>query len=163
MYLDVGTLSVVTVFVTALLGALLVFAGLQNSNIRAPTWWGAAQIIGAVGLGLMTSRGIVPDFMSIDIANALMLLAYGLTWAGARIFDGRKVLPLVVVFAPVLWLFACHIPVFQTDINLRVVIVSAMMAMLVAATAEECWRAFRPPISRLTSMTAPCWAAHRSH
>jgi len=146
MYLDVGTLSVVTVFVTALLGALLVFAGLQNSNIRAPTWWGAAQIIGAVGLGLMTSRGIVPDVMSIDIANALMLLAYGLTWAGARIFDGRKVLPLVVVFAPVLWLFACHIPVFQTDINLRVVIVSAMMAMLVAAIAEEFWRGLDEPL-----------------
>jgi hypothetical protein len=35
MYLDVQTLSVVTVFITALLGALLVFAGLQNRSIRA--------------------------------------------------------------------------------------------------------------------------------
>jgi diguanylate cyclase (GGDEF)-like protein len=146
MNLDFGTLSVVTVFVTALLGALLVFAGLQNSNIRAPTWWGAAQIIGAVGLGLATSRGAVPDFVSSDIANALLLLAYGLTWAGARIFDGRKVLPLVVVFAPVVWLFACHIPVFEQDINLRVVVVSAMMAMLVAATAEELWRGRDEPL-----------------
>ena len=40
MHLDVQTLSVVTVFVTALLGALLVFAGLQNRTIRAPMWWG---------------------------------------------------------------------------------------------------------------------------
>jgi diguanylate cyclase (GGDEF)-like protein len=140
MNLDFGTLSVVTVFVTALLGALLVFAGLQNHNMRAPVWWGAAQIIGAIGLGLVTARSAVPDFVSIDIANALMLLAYGMTWAGARMFDGRKVLPLVVVFAPVVWLFACHIPVFEHDINLRVVVVSAMMAMLVAATAEEFWR-----------------------
>jgi diguanylate cyclase (GGDEF)-like protein len=146
MNLDFGTLSVVTVFVTALLGALLVFAGLQNSNIRAPTWWGAAQIVGAVGLGLATSRGSVPDFVSSDIANALLLLAYGLTWAGARIFDGRKVLPLVVVFAPVVWLFACHIPVFEHDVNLRVVVVSAMMAMLVAATAEELWRGRDEPL-----------------
>ena len=79
---------------------LLVFAGLQNRSIRAPMWWGAAQIVGAIGLALVTSRGSVPDFVSIDVANALVLLAYGLTWAGARIFDGRKVLPLVVVFAP---------------------------------------------------------------
>ena len=79
MHLDVGTLSVVTVFVTALLGALLVFAGLQNRNIRAPMWWGAAQIVGAIGLGLVTSRGALPDFVSIDLANALILLAYGLT------------------------------------------------------------------------------------
>ena len=146
MNLDFGTLSVVTVFITALLGALLAFAGLQNSNIRAPMWWGAAQIIGAIGLGLATSRGAVPDFVSSGIANALLLLAYGLTWAGARIFDGRKVLPLVVVFAPVVWLFACHIPVFEHDINLRVVVVSAMMAMLVVATAEEFWRGRDEPL-----------------
>ncbi len=88
----------------------------------------------------MTSRGAVPDFVSIDIANALVLLAFGMTWAGARIFDGRKVVPLVVVFAPVVWLVVCRIPVVEHDINLRVVIMSAMMAMLAAATAEELWR-----------------------
>ena len=42
MQLDVQTLSVVTVFVTALLGALLVFAGLQNRAVRAPMVWGGA-------------------------------------------------------------------------------------------------------------------------
>src|SRR5262249_8960345 len=140
MHLDVGTLSVVTVFVTALLGALLVFAGLQNRSIRAPMWWGAAQIVCAVGLGLATSRGAVPDFVSVDLANALVLLAYGLTWAGARVFDDCKVLPLVIVFAPVVWLLVCRVPAFENDANLRVVVVSAMMAMLAAATAEEFWR-----------------------
>jgi diguanylate cyclase (GGDEF)-like protein len=44
------------------------------------------------------------------------------------------------------WLFACHIPVFEHDINLRVVIVSGMMAMLVAATAEEFWRGRDEPL-----------------
>jgi diguanylate cyclase (GGDEF)-like protein len=146
MHLDVGTLSVVTVFVTALLGALLVFAGLQNRSIRAPMWWGAAQIVGAVGLGLATSRGVIPDFLSIDIANALVLLAYGLTWAGARNFDGRRVLPLVVVFAPAVWLMICRTPGFVDDVNLRIVVVSAMMAMLAAATAEEFWRGRDEPL-----------------
>src|SRR3954469_6943760 len=117
MNLDVGTLSVVTVFVTALLGALLVFAGLQNRTIRAPMWWGAAQIVGAVGLALATSRSAVPDFVSIDVANALVLFAYGLIWAGARDFDGRKIFPIVVVFAPVIWLLACRIPAFAGDGN----------------------------------------------
>ncbi|MGE3159842.1 MAG: GGDEF domain-containing protein, partial [Xanthobacteraceae bacterium] len=146
MHLDVGTLSVVTVFVTALLGALLVFAGMQNRTIRALLWWGSAQIVGAAGLALIASRGSIPDFLSIDIANALVLLAYGLTWAGARRFDGRKVLPLVVVFAPLLWLVACRIPAFAEDVNLRVVVVSGMMAMLAAATAEEFWRGCDEPL-----------------
>src|SRR3954465_7586368 len=118
MNLDVGTLSVVTVFVAALLGVLLVFVGLDDGSIRAPMWWGAAYILGATGLGLLSSRGRVPDFLSIDIANALVLLGYGLIWAGARLFDGRKVRPLVVLSAPVFWLLACRIPIFEHDINL---------------------------------------------
>jgi diguanylate cyclase (GGDEF)-like protein len=146
MNLDLGTLSVVTVFVTALLGALLVFAGMQNRSIRAPMWWGSAHIIGAAGLGLATSAGASPDFVSIDLANALVLLGYGLTWAGARAFDARKVQPLVIVFAPVLWLLACRIPSFAEDPNLRHVLVSAMLAMLAAATAEEFWRGRNEPL-----------------
>ena len=146
MQLDVGTLSVVTVFVMALLGALLVFAGLQNRSIRAPMWWGAAHIVGAAGLGLVTSRGQMSDFISIGVGNGLILLGYGLTWAGARVFDGRKVHPLVVVAAPLLWIVACRLPGIADDINLRVVIVSAMLAMLAAATAEEFWHGREEPL-----------------
>jgi diguanylate cyclase (GGDEF)-like protein len=138
MHLDVGTLSVVTVFVTALLGALLIFAGVQNRSIRAPMWWGGANIVGAIGLGLAASGA--PKFLTIDLANALVLLGCGLTWAGARVFDGRKVLPLVVVFASLVWLAACRIPAFESSSSLRVTVVSAMTAMLAAATAKELWR-----------------------
>jgi diguanylate cyclase (GGDEF)-like protein len=146
MHLDVGTLSVVTVFVMALLGSLLVFAGMQNRTIQALLWWGCAQILGAFGLALLSARGSVPDFVTIDIANALILLAWGLIWAGARNFDGRRVLPLVVVFAPVLWIVACRIPAFAADGNLRIAVGSAMMAMLAAATAEEFWRGTNEPL-----------------
>ena len=140
MHLDVGTLSVVTVFIMALLGALLVFAGLQNRSIRAPMLWGSAYITGAAGLGLVTTHGNLPDFVSTDLGYALVLLGCGLTWAGARIFSNRAVQPIVVLFAPVVWLFACQIPTFAQDMNLRVVVVSAMLAMLSAATAEEFWK-----------------------
>ena len=146
MTLDVQTLSVVTVFVTALLGALLVFAGLQNRAVRAPMVWGAAYIVGSVGLALLTTHGSAPDWISITIANALVLLGSALTWAGARIFDGRPVRPGLVLAAPALWLIACAIPAFAADINLRVVLVSALMAMLAAVTAEEFWRGRSEPL-----------------
>jgi diguanylate cyclase (GGDEF)-like protein len=146
MQLDVATLSVVTVFVTALLGALLVFAGLQNRSIRAPMWWGAALIVNAAGLGLMTSHQTAPDFVSIDIANGLVLLGYGLTWMGARAFDARPVRPISLLFAPVVWMIACRIPQFAADENLRVVVVSTMMAALAVLTAEEFWRGREEPL-----------------
>src|SRR6185312_15199663 len=130
MHLDVGTLSVVTVFVTALLGALLVFAGLQNRTIRAPMWWGAAHIVAASGLGLLTSGGALPAFITNDLANALVLLSYGLTWTGARVFDGRSIRPLLILLAPAIWFGLCQFPVLAADVDMRVVVVSTMMATL---------------------------------
>ena len=144
MNLDVETLSVVTVFVTALVGALLVFAGLQNRSIRAPIWWGAAHIVNAAGLGfgLMLSRAPVgpADFAGSDVGNALILLGYGLTWSGARLFDSRKVRPAYIAFAPVVWLILCQFPGFAGNAELRFATVSALLAALALRTAEELWR-----------------------
>src|SRR5580704_16960897 len=146
MHLDVQTLSVVTVFITALLGALLVFAGLQNRTIRAPMWWGAAHIVNATGLGLLTSRGVAPDFFTIDLSNALVLLGYGLTWTGARVFDGRPIRPYLVLLAPAAWMLLCLIPGFAAATNLRIVIVSTALALFALLTAEEFWRGRDEPL-----------------
>src|SRR5262249_6569903 len=116
--LDVGTLSVVTVFVTALLGALLVFAGLQNRTIRAPMWWGAAQIICAIGLGLASSRGSMPDFVAIDLANDLILLAYGLTWGGAGGVRGRRGFAAALRFCPVRGVVGVALPLTRGRLKL---------------------------------------------
>jgi diguanylate cyclase (GGDEF)-like protein len=146
MQLDIETLSVVTVFVTALLGALLVFAGLQNRAVRAPMVWGAAYIVSAVGLALLTTHGSAPDWVSVNLANALVLLGNGLIWAGARMFDGRPVRPGLVASPAALWLVACAVPAFAADINLRVVLASTLMAMLAAVTAEEFWKGRAEPL-----------------
>jgi diguanylate cyclase (GGDEF)-like protein len=146
MHLDVQTLSVVTVFITALLGALLVFAGLQNRSIRAPMWWGAAHIVNAGGLGLLTSQGAAPDFVTNDLANALVLLGYGLTWTGARVFDGRSIQPLHILLAPIVWLALCRIPGFAANTSLETIVVSTMLAFLALRAAEEFWRGRDEPL-----------------
>jgi hypothetical protein len=58
MHLDMQTLSVVTVFVTALLGALLIFAGLQNRSILAPMWWGIDAPLALCVLSLHGRRNV---------------------------------------------------------------------------------------------------------
>jgi diguanylate cyclase (GGDEF)-like protein len=146
MYLDLQTLSVVTVFVTALLGALLVFAGLQNRSIRAPMWWGAAHIINAGGLALLTSRGAAPDFVTIGVAGALVLLGHGLTWTGARVFDGRPVRPSVVLLVPVLWMALCQVPAFVDSADARLTVASSVLAIFALLTAEEFWRGRDEPL-----------------
>ena len=39
--------------------------------------------------------GSVSQAVSIDLANALLFLAFAVTWTGARVFDGRKPMPLI--------------------------------------------------------------------
>lgn len=146
MRLDIPTLAVVTVFVTALLGGLLLFAGAQNRAVRAPTVWGLSFFLGATGLGLVIGRGRVPDWLSIECANALVLAGMSLTWAGARLFDRRTVRPAHIVTAPALWCIACLVPAIGRDSDARIMLCSALAATLGALTAREIWRGRDEPL-----------------
>jgi diguanylate cyclase (GGDEF)-like protein len=146
MQLDVQTLSVVTVFVTALLGALLVFAGLQNRAMRAPMLWGAAYVIQATGQALLIGQGTTAGPLALAIGNEFILLGTAGIWAGSRLFDNRPVSAITVLAGPGFWLAACALPIFANNAQLRLVLVSALMAMLSAATAEEFWRGRSEPL-----------------
>jgi diguanylate cyclase (GGDEF)-like protein len=146
MLIDLQTLAVVTVFVTAVLGALLVFAGVQNRAVRALKIWGIAFAIAAVGLGLVILRGLIPDWLSIGISNALVLFGISLIWAGARIFDGRPVRRVLVLVAPGLWLIAYAFPAFRADINLRIVVASGLLVVVSVVIAREVWRGRAEPL-----------------
>ncbi|MBI1205422.1 MAG: diguanylate cyclase [Rhodopseudomonas sp.] len=142
MLLDIQTLSVVTVFVTVLVGCLLVFAGWQNRAMREPILWGAAFMVGGLGLGLVCLRGVVPDWLSIEVGNSFGLTAYAMLWAGARQFDRRPIRPVLpTMVAPIaIWLVACATPFFANDIHWRVVLSSALIGLLTLASAREIWR-----------------------
>lgn len=142
--LDVQTLSVVTVFVTALLGILLVFAGMQNQTVRAPMVWGASYLLSALGQ-LIGVQPHVPTWVT-SVANAMILLGAAGIWAGSRFFDGRAVRPIPLFAAPAFWCLACIVPTVGSDSQLRIVLMSTLMAMLTAATAEEVWRGRAEPL-----------------
>ena len=72
MNLDVNTLFLVTIYVEAILGLLLLFAWVQNSEIHAVAWWGAAHLLRAGSITLFGMYGQLPDMFSIDLANAIL-------------------------------------------------------------------------------------------
>ena len=104
--LDVNTLFLVTIYVEAMLGLLLLFAWVQNSGIHAVAWWGCAHLLQAGSVCLFGMYGTVSDAISIDLANALLFTAFAVTWTGARVFDGRMPQPLYIVGGAILWLLA---------------------------------------------------------
>src|SRR3984957_11204449 len=90
MNLDVNPLFLVTIYVEAILGLLLLFAWVQNTAIYAVAWWGFADLMRAASIMLFGKYGTVSDLISIDLANAVLFTAFAVTWTGARVFDHRR-------------------------------------------------------------------------
>ena len=122
MNLDVNTLFMVTIYVEAILGLLLLFAWAQNTQIYAVAWWGFAHLIRAGSIVLFGMYGSAPDLITIDLANALLFTAFAVTWTGARVFDGRPVEPVYLVTGAVIWLLVCRLPVLADAIETRAMI-----------------------------------------
>src|SRR3954469_18078086 len=120
MGLDVNTLFLVTIYVEAMLGLLLLFAWVQNSGIHAVAWWGCAHLLQAGSIVLFRMYGTVSDAISIDLANAVLFTAFALTWSGARVFDGRAPEPMYVVGGAVLWILVSHTSTFVDSLNAKV-------------------------------------------
>jgi diguanylate cyclase (GGDEF)-like protein len=146
MNLDVNTLFLVTIYVEAILGLLLLFAWIQNAQIRAVAWWGCAHLIRASSVVLFGLYGSVSQAISIDLANALLFLSFAVTWTGARVFDGRPPLPVYIVAGPVAWLIICHLPAFAGDLDLRFLLASGIITTYTWLTAYEFWRGRSEPL-----------------
>jgi diguanylate cyclase (GGDEF)-like protein len=146
MDLDVNTLFVVAIYVEALLGLLLLFAWAQNIQIRAVAWWGCAHLMRSGSIVLFGMYGSVPDLISIDLANAILFLSFGVTWTGARVFDHQAPLPAYLLVGPFLWFFASHIPAFTLNMEMRVLLSCGIITTYTWLTAYEFWRGRSEPL-----------------
>ncbi|WP_245435868.1 hypothetical protein [Methylobacterium sp. V23] len=90
MLLDAPTLLLVTVILTFMVGSLFLLSWSQARHVHALAIWGVAHITGAMASALLSLRGIIPDWVSIGVANGVMIGAYGLIWTGTRAFEGRR-------------------------------------------------------------------------
>jgi len=144
--LDVPTLAVIAVFVTAILGVLLMLAWRREQNSSALLWWGAAYVLAALSFALVSARGRIPDVLSTELGNGTLLLAYALMLAGTRAFNGRETPPTVFLVAPLVWLTAMRVSAVQADIALRIVIVTLCQGVLMGCVIYEFWRERAEPL-----------------
>jgi diguanylate cyclase (GGDEF)-like protein len=140
MNLDVNTLFVVTIYVEAILGLLLLFAWVQNTAITAVAWWGFADLLRAASVALFGLYRTVSELISIDLANALLFTSFAVTWTGARLFDHRKAQPVLLFAGAAVWLIACRIPGLVDSFDMRVLLSSGIITAYTWATAFEFWR-----------------------
>lgn len=128
MSLHVPTILFLTVLVALLTGVLLIFSWAQNRSHRSLAWWGVANLLGGAGAALLAARGSIPDFLSIDLANAVLFCGYGAMLCAARRFIGRPADARLLFGGAALWLIACQLPVFHGSAGARICFISVGIA-----------------------------------
>jgi diguanylate cyclase (GGDEF)-like protein len=146
MALDPATLFTVATCVTGLLGVFILVVWVQERGTRALAWWGAAYLMGGSAVGLWCAQDSAPMVQALP--NALLFMACGMIWCGARIFHGRAVLPLPLCAGAIAWILAMQFEQFAQSEHARVVLSSLIIAGYTFCTALELRSERRRPLDR---------------
>jgi len=139
MPLDIPTLVIVSIFVMAILGLLLLLVWVQDRSIQALAWWGAAYLIAGLSIAMLSGQMPINQAVSNDIASALLFAACGLSWSGARLFDDKEIHPFTMFAGALIWLLACLIPGFEASTIGRMIVSSVIVSNYTLITAFELW------------------------
>src|ERR1700682_869748 len=84
MHIDLPTVMIAGSFVTAISGAFLFFAWLQNRDAAGTLWWAAGNFVLAAAVPLLASHEVVFGLPSTVIGILLLNISPALIWASAR-------------------------------------------------------------------------------
>ncbi|MCW5718860.1 MAG: GGDEF domain-containing protein [Bauldia sp.] len=140
MRFDPPTLFVVLVVSMLTCTGLLLWSWLQNRREKSLLWLSAAYAVAGAGNILLALRDTIPDFFTIQIANAIVLYGIGLGWNAARAFARRPTTQIVPAGAALIWLLLALIPAVSQTFEWRVTIASLGMATMCLMAAREVWR-----------------------
>jgi len=137
MLLDISTLYLVATMMAAMLGAMLLFFGRQES-IPALKWWGTAYLLGAASVALWTlASSALGETLSLAL-NAVGFVACGMVWNASRVFHGRKPNLPGLVLGAIAWV-AAVMTLAPAASALRMTIGAGIVAVYAALTASELW------------------------
>jgi diguanylate cyclase (GGDEF)-like protein len=139
--IDLPTLLMVSTALFGLMAVMFLITWRQDRRANgAMLYWAGSHLLGAPACVLLALRGEISAFLSIGVANTLVLAAFGSLLAGALAFEGRRFRGLAIVTAPAIWIAATQSPAVWGSFPVRVVLVSALIFALVVASAVVIWR-----------------------
>ncbi len=136
--MDTRTVIVVMLAQVILLGALALAFGTRQGGTRAVGAWGAGLLMVGAGYAGLALRGVLPDFLSITVANTLLMAANLLFYRSVRIFMDRPVhdpfgAAALAATAVIVFVYSEISP----NLQMRILFVSAVGAVLFARNAME--------------------------
>lgn len=149
MRLDGPTLLVTLIITAMQAGGLLLWSWWQDRRVHALKWWGVSYLCVAAGLTMLAGRGIWPDRITIDAANALVFVGGGTMWVGTRAFGARRTRAVWGLVPAIVWLAACQIPSFYVSLPARSMFVSIVTCVILLVVAWEFYSIGDPMPSRV--------------
>jgi diguanylate cyclase (GGDEF)-like protein len=96
--------------------------------------------MGGLGVALWAVDAPVSLAFPDGLSNALLFLACGMIWNGARLFHSRSVRPVALSAGAVIWLLACQFSLFTESDSNRVILSSMIASAYTFFSARELWR-----------------------
>src|SRR5262249_19481110 len=120
-------LPVVAITAKGIAGALLIYAWVTNRHTPALALWAIGFFLAAAATALIVIREPIGGVRPIDIADALLILAYGVIWMGARSFNNRKTRVVYIFSVPVAWFLVRWMGIWNFSESARIVAVSSIL------------------------------------
>lgn len=136
-------LPLVTGLIFLLMACAMMLLRHSSSNDRSAEYWALGNLLVAIGISLIALRGLIPLFLSLPVANLILLLGLVCLLAGVCVFFEKPVpwraLSAVAVGQFLLFVIYTHV---IPDSGSRIVIGSLFIALLCGWTAVVLAREF---------------------
>ena len=140
MFYDPLTIWSFTTFSTLLVAGVLFVSWVMWPGENALGYWGTAFVLTTMALAGLAARGVVPNFVSIQLSNAVMLMAWALGWNGLRAFDRRPPALLLPAGLVAGWLALSQLPWLRDDVLARMWVMTAITSLLMTLSLYELYR-----------------------
>lgn len=129
--LDIRTLCLICGIVSIFLSFPLGYTVLYRRVYPGFRLWAVAFIINGVGFILLGHRGLLPDFLTVVVANTLIVSHLAMISRGISTFTGQlsniwlDILPVACVVVAFVYL-----TYVKPDVNMRIILISIAIALL---------------------------------
>lgn len=154
--LDLYTLTVVLILVSASLSIVMLVAWRANKTYDGFGLWTAGNLLGSLAFLMVGLRDVIPTFVGIVGGNLLAIGSLLCIGHGVRVFFGRPLrIRLIFTALAAEFLFAAYYLLVDDNIVMRIVTVSVIAGIITAFSAYEFFTA-RRGASRFIHTVAGC-------
>jgi len=137
-HFDVRTALVIWLLVQFSFGVLELIMASTRRDTPLLLMTSLSALITGVSTLLLALRGLIPDALSIGVANGLYWLGLSMLWTGMRLFSRRPVhLWLIWLPALAIALAFTFVPAIAGDFRIRVQISCYSLALITGVTALD--------------------------